>query len=93
MAGDETILGKGRFGTDRDGYAAMKTYAKQWSKRVWAIEGCQGIGPHIANRLLADGERVLEVPPKLSARTPGLRHRAWPQDRRHRRPFRSYAES
>ena len=33
-----------------------------------AIEGCQGIGRHIANRLLADGEHV-DVPPKLSART------------------------
>ena len=46
----------------------MKTYAKQWPNRVWAIEGCQGIGRHIATRLLAGGERVLDVPPKLSAR-------------------------
>ena len=69
MTGDETIVGGGRFGTERDGYAAMKTYAKQWPNRVWAIEGCQGIGRHIANRLLADGEQVLDVPPKLSART------------------------
>lgn len=68
MAGDETILGTGRFGTDRDGYAAMVTYAKQWPDRIWAIEGCQGIGRHIATRLLADGEQVLDVPPKLSAR-------------------------
>ncbi|WP_223164294.1 IS110 family transposase [Nocardioides mesophilus] len=68
MTGDETIVGGGRFGTDRDGYAAMKNYAKQWPDRVWAIEGCQGIGRHIANRLLADGEEVVDVPPKLSAR-------------------------
>jgi transposase len=68
MTGDETIVGGGRFSTDRDGYAAMKTYAKQWPDRVWAIEGCQGIGRHLANRLLADGEQVVDVPPKLSAR-------------------------
>lgn len=68
MAGDETILGTGRFGTDRDGYRAMLTYAKQWTDRIWAVEGCQGIGRHIANRLLADGEQVVDVPPKLSAR-------------------------
>ena len=68
MAGDETILGGGRFDTDRDGYAAMIKYAKQWPDRVWAIEGCQGIGRHIATRLLADGEQVVDVPPKLSAR-------------------------
>src|ERR687890_2034079 len=68
MSGDETIVGAGRFGTDRDGYAAMTRYARQWPDRVWAIEGCSGIGRHIANRLLADGEHVLDVPPKLSAR-------------------------
>ena len=34
----------------------------------WAIEGCQGIGRHIAAQLLADGEQVVDVPPKLSAR-------------------------
>src|SRR3954447_2202928 len=68
MTGDEGIVGAGRFGTDRDGYAAMTRYARQWPDRVWAIEGCQGIGRHIANRLLADGEQVVDVPPKLSAR-------------------------
>lgn len=68
MAGDETIVGGGRFATDRDGYTAMKIYAKQWPDRVWAIEGCQGIGRHIAQRLLVDGEEVVDVPPKLSAR-------------------------
>ncbi|MET8311605.1 IS110 family transposase [Micromonospora sp. NPDC005173] len=68
MAGDETIVGGGRFDTDRDGYTAMRQYAKQWPNRVWAIEGCQGIDRHLANRLLADGEQVLDVPPKLSAR-------------------------
>src|SRR3954467_6366089 len=60
--------GAGRFGTDRDGYAAMLRYGRQWPERVWAIEGCAGIGRHIANRLLADGEHVVDVPPKLSAR-------------------------
>ncbi|RUL90258.1 transposase [Verrucosispora sp. FIM060022] len=68
MAGDETVVGGGRFDTDRDGYTAMRKYAGQWPHRVWAIEGCQGIGRHIANRLLADGEQVVDVPPKLSAR-------------------------
>jgi len=68
MTGDETILGTGRFGTDRAGYAAMVKYAKQWPQRVWAVEGCAGIGRHIAQRLVADGETVLDVPAKLSAR-------------------------
>ncbi len=46
----------------------MLRYGRQWPDRVWAIEGCAGIGKHIANRLLADGEQVVDVPPKLSAR-------------------------
>jgi hypothetical protein len=67
MTADEAIRGGGRFGIDRDGHAAMLRYAKQWPDRVRAIEGCAGIGKHIANRLLTDGEQVGDVPPKLSA--------------------------
>ena len=69
MAADETVHGGGRFGTDRAGYQAMLRYARTWPDRVWAIEGCSGIGHHVAMRLLADHEQVVDVPPKLSART------------------------
>jgi len=69
MAGDEAVAGQGRYATDAAGYAAMLAEARHWPQRMWAIEGCQGIGRHIANRLLADGEHVVDVPPKLSART------------------------
>ena len=68
MAGDETILGGGRYVTDAVGYKAMVSYGRRFADRVWAVEGCRGIGRHIANRLLADGEQVVDVPPKLSAR-------------------------
>ncbi len=68
MTADENTVGGGRFTTDGDGCAEMCRYASQWPGRVWAIEGCAGIGKHIAVRLLADGEQVLDVPPKLSAR-------------------------
>jgi transposase len=37
-------------------------------RRVWAVEGCNGIGHHIAMQLLAAGEQVIDVPPRLSAR-------------------------
>jgi transposase len=47
----------------------MLAEAKRWPERTWAIEGCQGTGRHIASRLLADGQDVVDVPPKLSART------------------------
>jgi len=68
MAGDETVLGVGRFGTDAEGYQTMLRFARQHAQRTWAIEGCQGIGRHVAMRLLGDGESVVDVPPKLSAR-------------------------
>jgi transposase len=69
VAGDETVHGGGRFATDRAGYQMLLHYARQWPHRVWAIEGRSGIGHHVATRLLAEGEQVVDVPPKLSART------------------------
>jgi transposase len=69
MTGDEAVLGGGRYGTDASGYRAMRRAVRRWPERTWAIEGCQGIGRHIARRLIADGEHVVDVPPKLSART------------------------
>jgi transposase len=68
MAGDERVLGRGRYATDAAGYRAMLAYAMRFPERSWAIEGCNGIGRHIAMRLLAEGETVMDVPPKLSAR-------------------------
>lgn len=64
----ERVLRKGRFGTDRDGYQAMLTAVRKHTDRVWAVEGCNGIGRHVAQRLVADGETVLDIPAKLSAR-------------------------
>jgi len=67
MTADEGVLGGGRFATDVVGFMAMADYVKQWPDRVWAVEGCSGIGRHVAMRLIADGQDVVDVPPKLSA--------------------------
>ena len=64
----ERKLGDGRFATDRAGYAAMLTYVKAWPGRVWAVEGANGAGRSLAQRLLEAGEVVLDVPAKLAAR-------------------------
>ena len=64
----ERVLNKGRFGTDSDGYQAMLAAGRKHTDRIWAVEGCSGIGRHVAQRLVADGETVLDVPAKLSAR-------------------------
>ena len=68
MAADEAIVGGARFGTDVDGVRAMTEYVQRWPDRVWAIEGCNWIGRHVAMRLLAVDQEVVDVPPKLSAR-------------------------
>jgi transposase len=64
----ERLLGAGRFATDRAGYAAMRGYVKAWPDRVWAVEGANGVGRPLAQRLLEDGEDVVDVPAKLAAR-------------------------
>src|SRR3954452_9509530 len=84
----DQLLGPGRFTPDRAGYAAMRKYAATWPDRVWAVEGSNGTGRPLAQRLLEDGQHVLDVPAKLAARvrlfdtghnlrpTPGTRTRS-----------------
>ena len=43
-------------------------WAVAWPRRTWAVEGAGGLGHLLAQQLLAAGERVLDVPPKLGAR-------------------------
>jgi transposase len=61
------VLVTGRFGTDKAGYAQMLAAGRKFADRSWAVEGCNGIGRHLAHRLVHDGETVLDVPPRLSA--------------------------
>ena len=82
----EILRAKGRFGTDARSYRQLLAYARQWPERVWAVEGANGIGRPLCQRLLASGERVLDVPAKLAARARVSGHRAGPQDRPRRRP-------
>jgi transposase len=69
---DAKVLGKGRYKTDKPGYAALRRYVSRFGEgvedRLWAVEGANGAGRSLAQRLLADGERVVDVPAKLSAR-------------------------
>jgi len=64
----EVLRAKGQFGTDARSYRQLLAYARQWPERIWAVEGANGIGRPLAQRLLASGERVLDVPAKLAAR-------------------------
>jgi transposase len=63
------VLATGRFGTDSNGYRLMSTYVReQWPHHRWAVEGANGVGRPLAQRLLAQGETVVDVPAKLAAR-------------------------
>jgi transposase len=64
----EQRLGQGRFATDKAGFAAMRRYARAWPERTWAVEGANGVGRPLAQRLLQAGEHVVDVPAKLAAR-------------------------
>ena len=46
----------------------LQSWAASWIDRVWAIEGAAGLGRLLAQQLLAAGEQVLDVQPKLAAR-------------------------
>jgi hypothetical protein len=46
----------------------LLSWSALWPDRVWAIEGATGLGRLLAQQLLAAGERVLDVQPKLAAR-------------------------
>jgi transposase len=66
---DGQVLATGRFDTTSDGYRLMLKYVgDQWRDRRWAVEGANGMGRPLAQRLLAQGETVLDVPAKLAAR-------------------------
>jgi hypothetical protein len=46
----------------------LLAWAASWPQRIWAVEGAAGLGHLLARRLVAAGERVLDVQPKLGAR-------------------------
>ncbi len=62
------VVGQETFPADRKGMRALERWAKRFPERRWAVEGAAGIGRPLAQKLLAAGEQVVDVPPKLSAR-------------------------
>jgi len=81
----EQTLTQGRFSTDTDGYQAMLRLGRQHKNRIWAVEGCNGIGrtcrPASGRRRRNRGGRAIEA---VGAGA-GVRHRPGPQDRSGRR--------
>src|SRR5512132_1376932 len=69
-AGDEAkgeLVERASFPHNRAGLRSLERWAKRFPERRWAVENAGGLGRHLAGRLAAAGESVVDVPPKLSA--------------------------
>ena len=64
----EEPLGKLRVRACPDQAGKLVAWAKAWPERTWAVEGARGLGRLLDWQLVAAGERVLDVQPKLAAR-------------------------
>jgi len=74
VGGDEQPLGQVRVRATAVQAQRLLEWAAAWPERAWAVEGAGGLGHLLAQQLLAAGERVLDVQPKLAARVrlPGV---------------------
>src|SRR6476660_5629210 len=64
----EVVLGQVRVTARADQLLRLQQWAAPWPDRVWAVEGARGLGRLLTQQLLAAGERVVDVQPKLAAR-------------------------
>ena len=64
----EVPLGEVRVTASSRQAARLLDWAAEWPERTWAVEGAGGLGHLLAQQLLAAGEQVIDVQPKLGAR-------------------------
>ena len=64
----EQFLGELRVRSAADQVERLVGWAAPFEERTWAIEGAGGLGYLLAQQLVAAGERVVDVQPKLAAR-------------------------
>jgi len=62
------LVERASFPQNSAGLRSLERWAKRFPERRWAMENAGGLGRHLAGRLVAAGESVVDVPPKLSAR-------------------------
>ena len=82
----EAVLGELRVRASAKQVDRLRTWARCWPERSWAVEGSHGLGHLLAQQLLADSERVVDVQPKLAARVLLLNTGKRAADRTHPRP-------
>ncbi len=64
----EQFLGELRVRSASNQIERLLGWARPFETRTWAIEGAGGLGYLLAQQLVAAGERVVDVQPKLAAR-------------------------
>ena len=64
----EAVLGRVRVRACAAQAERLLAWAAPWPQRTWAVEGAGGVGHLLAQQLVAAGEQVLDVQPKLGAR-------------------------
>ena len=64
----EVVLGQVRVRASAAQVQRLVEWAAAWPERTWAVEGARGMGYLLAQQLVAAGELVLDVQPKLGAR-------------------------
>ena len=64
----EELVGQLRVTADRWQRDRLLRFAAPFEPRTWAVEAAGGLGALLAQQLVAAGERVVDVPPTLSAR-------------------------
>jgi transposase len=65
---DEVVIDTIRVTADHYQRARLLAWAERFEPRTWAVEGATGMGALLAQQLVAAGEHVVDVPPKLSSR-------------------------
>jgi transposase len=64
----ETVIDTLRVIADCHQRELLLAWATPFTPRTWAVEGATGMGALLAQQLVAAGEHVVDVPPKLSSR-------------------------
>ena len=61
------VLARQQFANSAGGFRELKVFWRKWRPRTWAIEGCNGVGKYLAQRLVAEGETVFDVSTRRAA--------------------------
>jgi len=61
------VLARQQFLNTAPGFRELRAFSRQWRPRTWAVEGCNGVGKHLAQRLVAEHETVVDVSTRRSA--------------------------